>query len=87
MATSQEKRPRHYMAEIIALPTRVERREALARVPEHFRETVEREVRLHFTRKTSITKPVIKPETKPTFIKASAATRDRCMNKMRGGQP
>jgi hypothetical protein len=37
---NNEKRPRHYISEIMALKTREERKAALDRVPEEYREWV-----------------------------------------------
>ena len=46
----QEKRPRHYAAEIIQLTTREQRRDALNRVPEAWRELVAAHVRIAWQR-------------------------------------
>lgn len=43
-----QKQPRHYTADIIALPTRAQRAEALAAVPEHYQEWVRDLVHDHF---------------------------------------
>ena len=48
---THEKRPRQYAAEIMALRTREERRNALANVPEHLRELTEAHVRITFDRR------------------------------------
>lgn len=45
---NNEKRPRHYISEILALKTRAERREALDKVPEDYREWVRTSVVNHF---------------------------------------
>lgn len=47
----EEKRPRQYAAEIQVLPSKEARREALALVPELYREWVEWYVRIYFMRK------------------------------------
>ena len=44
MYINQGKRPRHYIAEIMELKTREERKEALDRVPEEYREWVRKSV-------------------------------------------
>ena len=41
---NNEKRPRHYIAEIMALKTREERKEALDKVPEEYKEWVRKSV-------------------------------------------
>lgn len=46
-----EKRPRHYIAEIIAANSRDERQRLLQQVPSHYRHWVETEVRYYFQRK------------------------------------
>lgn len=46
-----ERRPRQYAAEIIALRTKEERAAALARVPEHLRELTRRHVETEFDRR------------------------------------
>lgn len=46
-----EKRPRHYAAEIIALPTAEERRAALEKVPELWRDTTRIHVINYFAMK------------------------------------
>jgi len=43
-----EKRPRHYIAEIIELKTREERRLALDKVPDKYKDWVKQEVILYF---------------------------------------
>lgn len=43
-----QKQPRHYTAEIIALPTRAQRAEALAAVPEHYQAWVRDLIQDHF---------------------------------------
>lgn len=48
------KRPRHYAAEIIALEDREARWRALERVPEHYREWVERLVVDHFAKRAAL---------------------------------
>jgi methylphosphotriester-DNA--protein-cysteine methyltransferase len=45
---SEEKRPRQYAAEIVALKTREERAQKLTEVPEHLRELVKKHVELTF---------------------------------------
>lgn len=47
----RDKWPREYAAEIIALRTKAERREALAKVPEHLRDWVWQLVMDRFERK------------------------------------
>ena len=46
----QEKRPRHYAAEISQLTTREQRRDALSQVPEHWRALIETHVRIAWGR-------------------------------------
>ncbi len=45
------KRPRHYAADIMALETREERRQALNEVPEHLRDWVAKLVKIQFDRR------------------------------------
>lgn len=49
--SSLPKRPRHYAAEICALPTPEARREALAKVPEEWREMTRKHVENTFALK------------------------------------
>jgi len=49
MAINTNKRPRHFAAEIIALPTRDDRRQAMAAVPENFQGLVREHVVSHFS--------------------------------------
>jgi hypothetical protein len=46
-----EKRPRQYAAEIVALKTREERAQKLTEVPEHLRDLVKKHVTLFFINK------------------------------------
>lgn len=46
MTFRSDRWPREYVAEILALPTREERRAALNRVPNHLRPIVETHVRI-----------------------------------------
>jgi hypothetical protein len=46
-----EKRPRHYMEEIVKLKSREEREAALEKVPEEYRAMVKTHVEVHFLRK------------------------------------
>tara|TARA_R100000773_G_scaffold22815_1_gene20099 strand:- start:10266 stop:10421 length:156 start_codon:yes stop_codon:yes gene_type:complete len=48
----QEKRPRQYAAEIMALKTRAERREALDKVPDKYKDWVADLVKSAFSLKT-----------------------------------
>ena len=48
MSFHHEKRPRHYIAEIIELKTREERRLALDKVPDKYKDWVKQEVILYF---------------------------------------
>jgi len=43
-------RPRHYADQIIAKKSRADRRELLAKVPEHYRDLVETHVKIAFDR-------------------------------------
>jgi hypothetical protein len=52
--SENEKRPRQYAAEIIALPTKEDRAAALLRVPEEWRPWVEFYVRDAFMRRACI---------------------------------
>lgn len=51
--TPDEKRPRHYAAEIVALPTAAQRRAALALVPDVYRPTVRTHVENFFARRAA----------------------------------
>lgn len=91
MATSKVKRPRHYVEEIIALPTREERREALSCVPEHLSVWVENSVRKHFELKNAQrtesqevpqTKSRISPP-KKTRSEQTAATGNKHLSNMK----
>jgi len=48
MAIHTNKRPRHFAADIIALPSRDARKQALAAVPEHWQGLVCEHVTSHF---------------------------------------
>lgn len=48
-----EKRPRHWAAEILNLPTREQRRERLQQVPEHLRDWVADYVKTEFELKNA----------------------------------
>lgn len=52
MSQQNTKWPRHYAAEIIALPSREERDAALERVPSHLRAWVRELVEAHFFRRS-----------------------------------
>ena len=45
--------PRQYAEQIIALPTREERSEAMKKVPEHYKNLVADHVRIHFQLRTA----------------------------------
>ena len=46
IGVQNDKRPRHYAAEILALPSREDRQAAIDQVPEHYREWVMLYVRM-----------------------------------------
>lgn len=58
MTFRSERWPREYVAEILALPTREERRAALNRVPSHLRPIVKTHVRIQWeTRRVRSSNP------------------------------
>jgi hypothetical protein len=52
--TEEEKRPRHYAEEILALKTREERSAALAKVPDIYRSWVEEYVKEAFWKRKNV---------------------------------
>lgn len=54
MTSHSERWPREYVAEILALPTREERRAALNRVPSHLREMVKLYVRIAWEKRKHV---------------------------------